>query len=462
VLNKAEPGREPRKASEVEQEEARSSVLSLSVIGTATRLGLICVVLANAVLVARTLGPSGLGRFFLFMQLVALLAVLADGGLSNSAASAFGGDEARLRYLHSLVLRILPLSATGVALLAGMVLALLHDIVLPNLPVGLIWIALATLPFALYCNVCFNMLAGLGRIKDASIAQLVGGALWLLLTGVFVAWLRGGVVVAAAVYGLSLVVQAGLMAAMAVRIIGTPTTTSPAPGTAREFTSFAFRAFPGAVAYLLVLRTPAFMLNAFVGPASVGVFSAAQQLAERTLLPAVAVQCAAYRTMSVRVGQAATSAINRYVRFCWWGMAVVVVIGTALAEPLVRLVLGARFDAAAPLLRVLLPGVMFSACALVLDAYFLNQLRRPGLLSMFCVVQALLVVVLGLLLIPRFEAMGAAASLTLAQILGAIGYAVWHLRSSSSIARDLVLLGDGDRQAFRRQTVLLVSRRREV
>lgn len=438
------------------------SVLSLSFIGTATRLGLIGIALANAVLVARALGPDGLGRFFLFVQLVAVLAVVADGGLSNSAAAFFGGNEVALPYLHGLILRILPLSAIVTAAGGGTVLGLLRGTVLPHVPPELLWMAFATLPFALYCNICFSMLAGRGRIKDASVAQLVGGTVWLLLTAFFVVWLKGGVVAAAAVYGVSLVLQAGVMASMAVRIIGAPTKTAPDGGTAREFTSFAIRAFPGAVAYLLLLRSPAFILNVFHGPAAVGIFSAAQQLAERALLPAVAVQSAAYWTMSSRAREAATSAVNRYVRFCWWGMTAVVVAGMVLAGPAVRLLLGERYEDSAPLLRLLLPGVLFSACALILDTYFLNQLRRPGLLSLLWAVQAVLVAGLGMLLIPPLASTGAAASLTAGEVLGALTYARWHLRASGSTVRDLVVLNDADLQAFRRQTGVLMARRRDA
>jgi len=427
--------------------------------GTAARVGLIGIAVANSVLVARALGPAGLGQFYLFAQVVAVLAVVADGGLSNSAAAFFGRDSAALPYLHGLLLRILPLSAIATATVGGVALAALHGTVLPNVSYGLLWIAFGTLPFALYCNVCFNMLAGLGRIREASVAQLVGGTTWLGLTSLFVALFDGGVAVAAGVYGASLVMQAVVMVRMAVRIVGPPRTTAPAEGLARAFTSFALRAFPGAVAHLLLLRLPAFLLNVFHGPAAVGIFSAAQQLAEKSCLPAVAVQSAAYSGMSNRARDAATSAVNRFVRFCWWGMTAVVVVGMALAGPVVHLLLGARYDAAAPLLRVLLPGVLFSACALVLDTYFLNQLRRPGLLSILSVVQVAIVAGLGVLLIPHFAAPGAATSLALAQILGVLAYACWHLRASDSTLSDLVVLNDADRQALRHHTGLLLSQR---
>ncbi len=453
-MNKGGRGRGKPGTDDGGPSEAPSSILSLSLIGGVSRASLVGIAVANAVIVARALGPAGLGQFYLFVQLVALLAVVADGGLSNSAAAAFDGNDAA-PYLHGLVLRILPLLAIATVAVGAPVLALLHASILPHVPLTLVWMAFATLPFALYCNVSLGMLAGGGYVKDASVGQLVGGATWLGLTGIFVVWLQGGVETAAGVYSVSLILEAAVLAVMAVRNFGAPTTTSPASGTARKFTSFAARAFPGAVAYLVLLRLPAFILNVFHGAAAVGVFSAAQQLSERTLLPAVAVQSAAYWTMSTRSRPAATSAINRYVRFSWWGMTAVVVTGMVLAGPAVHLLLGAQYRAAVPLLRVLLPGVLFSACALILDTYFLNQLRRPGLLSLLCAVQAVTVGGLGILLIPHFAATGAAASLTIAEILGGLAYGIWHMRTSGSTLRDLVGMNGDDLRSFRDQASLL-------
>ena len=436
------------------------SVLSLSLVGTGTRIALIVLSLANGLVLARVLGPRGLGQLFVFMQLVALLSVFAEGGLSHSAAALAGSTPDARRYTHGLVLRIVPLFAFATLILAAPVLGLLGYLVLPNFPTELIWIALASVPFAVYANVWMSMMAGLGRIIAASWVFLAGTVVWVGLTILFVAFLGVGVRGAAVVYGVYLLVQAVMMVAVAVRLLGFPSRSPPAPGTAKTFVLFAGRSYPGAIAYILWIRMPTFLLNGFQGPASVGIFSAAQQLVDRALLPIDAIQAATLRDMSNLSRSASTTAINRYVRFAWWGMACVVAGGIALADPIVHLLLGQAYDDAVDACRVLLLGVAFSACALLLDAYFLNQLRRPGLLSILAGFQVVLVTGLGVLLIPALGVLGAAASLVLTQVIGTLAYVWCHLRLSTSRPRDLLVLTRGDIQAFRRELHLIFSRRR--
>lgn len=227
------------------------------------------------------------------------------------------------------------------------------------------------------------------------------------LTGLLVVGLKGGVLAAALAYGASLAGQALVVVVVARRYIGPPRRAGrPAPRTASQFISFAARAFPGAITHQLWQRMPVFFFNAFYGPAQVGVFSTAQQLVQRTLLPVVAMQSATYNEMSTLSRPASTAAVNRYVRFCWWGMIFVGAIGIALASPIVETLLSDRYRSAVPVIQILLPGAVFSACALLLDAFFLNQLHRPGLLSALAGLQVLLVVVLGIAVDPGMGTCG--------------------------------------------------------
>jgi len=416
---------------------------------------LIGVTLANAVILARVLGPRGVGEFFLIAQVVAILAVVGEGGLSHSAAAFFGRNPLESRYMHGMMLRILSVSVTVTLVVAAAILTQLHDVILPDVRVELLWIAFATVPFAVYANVWIAMMAGLGRIAETSAVLLVGAGLWLTLTGFLVVGLKGGVDVAALAYGASLAGQASIMAIVARRHIGSlGRAGAPAPRFARQFISFAGRAFPGAIAHQLWQRMPVFLLNAFYGPTEVGIFSTAQQLVQRTLLPIVAMQSATYNEMSTLSRPASTSAVNSYVRFCWWGMIIVAAIGIALAGPIVQVLFSGRYQAAVPVIQVLLPGAVFSACALLLDAFFLNQLHRPGLLSALAGIQVLLCVGLGVLLIPGWGLAGAAMSLVITQVLGTLLYARWHLKCTGSRVRDLISITRSDvrtaQRGFRR------------
>jgi len=279
-------------------EATERSVLSLSLVGTGTRIALVLLSLVNGLVLARALGSGGLGQLFVFLQLVALLSVCAEGGLSHSAAAIAGSTPDARRYTHGLVLCLVPLFAGATLIVAAPVIGLLRRLVLPNFPTELIWIAFASVPFMVYANVWLGMMAGLGRIVAASWVFLSGTVVWVFLTILFVASLEVGVRGAALVYGVYLLVQAATMLTVAIRLLGFPSRSPPAPGTAKKFVSFAGRSYPGSIAYILWIRMPTFLLNGFLGPASVGFFSAAQQLVDRALLPISAIQAATLRNMS--------------------------------------------------------------------------------------------------------------------------------------------------------------------
>jgi O-antigen/teichoic acid export membrane protein len=197
-------------------------------------------------------------------------------------------------------------------------------------------------------------------------------------------------------------------------------------------------------------------LNVFHGTAAVGIFSVAQQLVDRMLLPIQAVQDATYRKMSVLSSRAATFSINRYFRLTWWGMWLIALLGMLVAPQVIVLLLGQKYAASAEVFRVLLPGVAFMGAALLLDTYFLNQMRRPGMLSIVAWVNALISLTLALLFIPALAEKGAALALVCTQILGALIYFVLYLRLSRTRPAQLFCIHNKDLTVLRQQVGMML------
>jgi O-antigen/teichoic acid export membrane protein len=439
-------------------EAPEPSTLHLSLVGLITRLVLLAITLLNTIVLARSLGPAGLGRFFVFYRIVGLLAIIADGGMTQSAASFFGRASSALPYLHGVMLRILPLFTLLTVAGAAVIFAVAGEALLPGIGSELLLVGFAAVPFVLYAQVGNNMLAGMGKVTTGSVVQILGNGTWLVLTALFVGLRSGGVEVAAVVYAAAMVVQATALAVSATRLIGRPTLASPSAGTMKDFVTFGWRAYPGTVVYLLWIRLPVFLLNKFHGPASVGLFSAGQQLAERVTIPIQAVQQALYRSMS-RLGRVeATAAFNRFLRFCWIGMGVIALVGILIVDPLIPLLLGERYAATIPVTRLLLVGALFLSVSLLLDAYFLNQLRRPGLLSILAFVNAGLSIVLGFLLIPAFREQGAAVAVAATQIIGTAIYLAIYRSKTRSTAREMLIASSDDLARLRGSSMTLLAR----
>ncbi len=140
------------------------STLRLSVVSFGLRVALLLVVVANALVLARELGPLEFGKYFLLVRLVSVLAALADFGLSQSANAFSGRYREWGRYLHRTVLRLIPRFWLGVTAVGGLIIWLAGDRLLPQFPRALALIAFAILPLSLYANLWNSMMIGAGRV----------------------------------------------------------------------------------------------------------------------------------------------------------------------------------------------------------------------------------------------------------------------------------------------------------
>ena len=420
------------------------STIKLSLIGLGTRLILAGVSIVSVIVLARYLEPQGRGEYFLFQAMVSVLTVFGDLGLSQSANVFSGRQSDRVSAVHSVLVRLVFVLWVGLIAVGGGVLFLFGDRLLPNFPLEWQVIAFAVLPITLYAGFWNSMMVGMGQIRVLNVVQLVISPCQLLLVAVFVVGLSGGVLSAVFIYVATMVIQGLLMLILAFRLGLKGNKQEPLGGLARQMVSFGLRGYVGSVSTMLWMRVPVFLLNVFHGPVSVGIFSVAQQLAEKVLLPMQAVQDAIYRKMSTFSGGEATQAMNRYLRVVSSGMVMVVLVGMLIAPWVVILLFGKSYSGAATVFRVLLIGTAFTGVAMIVSTYLLGQRQRPGLLSLLAGVNALVCLLLSFWFIPAWAEVGAASALVLTQLLGTMVVFVMYLAMSSTPMKDALLLNSKD------------------
>jgi O-antigen/teichoic acid export membrane protein len=427
------------------------STLELSLVGLSLRLALMGLVVVNALLLARMLGPQQFGEYFLFLRVVSVLAVLGDLGLSQSANAFFGRHKEWRRSIHRIILRFVPRFWLGTSAIAGVTLWLAGDVLLPHLAKLLILMAFVVLPLSLYANLWNSMMIGMGRIWRVNLVQLVMCSISLLLTILFVVVLSGRVIVAAIIYSSVMLAQFLVMLGMAYRISADELSDAPPAELAQKMLSFGLRGYLGSLSYLLWTRAPVFILNVTHGPGAVGIFSIAQQLTEKMRLPVQSIQDATYQKMSVLPGDMATLAMNRYLRLTWWGMVVVVFLGALLAPWAVVMLLGSAYAGAGAVVLILLAGTAFIGVSQLLDAYFVNQRHRPGLVSILAWINVGVGLTLAILIIPQFGEKGAAAAVAFTNCFGSALYVILYLRVSGTSIKGLLVIGRNDVMLLREQ-----------
>jgi O-antigen/teichoic acid export membrane protein len=428
------------------------STLKLSLVGLSSRLAIVVAIVINALLLARFLGPQDYGTYVIFIRIISVLTMVGDFGISPSANAFISRHGEWTIQIHRILLRFLSVSWIVISIISASILWLAGQRLLNYFPWKLTCLAIGALPMSLYTNLWYSLMIGTGQIWRLNLVRLLNGYLSLALTTIFVVALSGKARTAVVIYLIAMAVQFVAMIVMAFRL-GKGRVEGKLPEELpQQILRFGLRASLGTILNVSwIYYIPVFFLNTMGGAAAVGVFSVGQQIVEKVLLPIEAMQDAIYKKMAVLSNHAAILTMNRYLRVTGWGMVVIALVGIGLAQWLIKLVLGPAFAGTVPVCRVLLLGVAFMSSLRFLSTYFMNQLRRSGLTTILAGANVLISLTFAITLIAREGAIGAAWTLTLTQILGALIALTCYLVITRSSVLELIRINRDDMTLMRTQ-----------
>lgn len=400
-----------------------SSVIRGGMWSTGARVTSQVMTVVLSVATARFLGAEGLGRqsYIAFVQ-ASLLMLLTSG--MGAGLTRYAGELLGMRRPASVrgLLRWAWTVQAGAAALGGLILV---GVALsgsePQAAWALAGVACAT---AVMASVPGALLAGAQRWRDASIVGLIA-VLVVTPTTIVVLSLGGGIVglfaVEAAVGVLALIATSTL----GLRYVRTlPAPTEPERGLHRDVVRY------GSVTTLLVLlevvvwrRSEFFFLQAYSSDVEIALYSvsfaavAALMLIPETAhvaaTPAFATLFGAGEHERIRMGY------SRALRLLVLVSLPLAALSLALGPAAIALLYGDEFDGTAPVLRlmlILLPVVALSTVTAAL------MMALDRLWSYVAVTAAGAVVILALnwLLVPAYDAVGAALANTLGQAAVAV------------------------------------------
>jgi O-antigen/teichoic acid export membrane protein len=427
------------------------SALKLLLIGLGSRVTVIALAIGNTILLARWLGPAGIGEYFLLLRLVAVLTVLAGFGLNQSANVFSAHHEEWVGRIHRILVRFTLLAWLGIAIVGSGVIWSARKFLFVDFSHRWVWLSFVVLPLSLYAYAWNGMMIGRGRVWQVNWVQFVVSGASLVLTCVFIIGVGGGPLTAMLIYLAVTLIEVLIMLTIVVRTRESHDPSDCPADLNRQILTFGLRGYPGSVADLAWVHTPAFLLNAFHGPAAVGIFSIAQQMVEKLLLPVQAMQDAIFKKVSVLPRHEAIVALNRYIRLTLWTMTILILMGMISVPWILRLFLGNAYVRTGEVCRLLLPGSVVISVCFLLAVYFLGQLRRPGLLSIFGWLHALINLALSLIFIPKLAETGAALAVATAQIISGTCVIILYLRSAQTGIGQLLGINREDISMVRQQ-----------
>ena len=391
-----------------------------------TRLGLTVFGLVTSIVTARFLGQSGRGDYFFMVTLAALIVQFANLGLPSSNTYFAARDPHRTPQLVA--------NAFWVSLVVGGGLGVgiavfAHAVgMLQDTPASYLWLAAALAPPTLFYLLVTVILVGRGQIRSFNALEL---AVRVVLLPLFIA---AGILGASAsgFVGISVVVWlAGAVAGVA--LVGRYARITFRPSLELLVVGFRYatKAYLITLLAFVALRGNIFLLRREFGPADLGLYSIAMQIADVLILLPQAVAMILLPHL-VRETEARWERTVRAVLWVAGVMLVVCAVTAVAAGPAIRLLYGEEFELSTRVLQIMLPSVFSLAVAGVLSQY-LAAIGIPRPLLGVWAGGAVLVLALSVALIPDHGAAGAAAALSIGNtvILGAVAVVAYAYRNAA-------------------------------
>lgn len=367
----------------------------------------------NAAIIARWLGPEGKGMLALALLVPGLLGLFLSGGLGVANVYFAGSRRLDVPTLtgNSTGFAILA-TILGIGLVGGLVTTGWLEAVVPGVPIWLVLIAMLGLPAGLLGGYFSTILQGLQHIVTVNLVILAKAALTLVLTLLLVIGFQLsiiGALVASLGAGAATVMVTGAL----LRREGATFTPLWDLSVMRPTFSFGLRGHIGNVFQFFNYRLDVFIVNYFLGPASVGIYIVSVMVTELLWYLPNAVGFVIFPKSAATSPEAMNAFTPRVFRVTL-GLTALGAVGLAvLGRPLIQVIYSSAFISAYVPMLVLLPGVVLLGGAKVLTNEIAGR-GFPQYNSVNAGLALVLTLVLDLFLIPRHGIVGAALASSIA------------------------------------------------
>lgn len=372
--------------------------------------------LLAGVIVARVLGAEGLGTLTVINVTVALSLQLGCAGLPSANTYFISRDRRELAPVWANALLFGFVAGSVLAALVAC-LAYLRPTLFGNVPLRLILIAAASIPFQLVTFLGLNVLLAMGRIGQLNLMEALTQSLLLISAVVVLIALDRGLT---ALVALNSVVSALICVAL-ILMIGRAIAKERErrafqldAGLFKRMARYGMKFHVAVVASLLIFRADLLIVNDFRGEAEAGSYAVASQMAMLLmLLPGVIATLIFPRVTAAQdVEGRLIMRATRYTSF----VMLLICLAAAPAAFLLPLLYGAEFTDVPFQLLILLPGVYLVGVESVLVQYF-SGTGLPPAIPLFWLVTLALNLLLNFMFVPNFGARAAALASTISYAL---------------------------------------------
>jgi len=391
---------------------------------------------ATAAIIARLLGPEGNGMLALALLVPHMLGLFLSGGIGVANVYFAGSRRLDVPTLtansigFAIIVTILGAGIVSVLSVTGWLKALL-----PGVPIWLFLLAMFGFPTGLLSGYFSSILQGLQRIITVNIVNLTQSVLTLVLTILLVIGFRLSLLGA-----LLSFLGAGVISLMLIGVFlrreGGVFTPKWDLAVIRSTFFFGMKGHIGNMFQFFNYRLDMFLVNFFIGTASVGIYTVSVAIAEVLWYLPNAVAFVIFPKAAATKPEVMNTFTPR-VFYITLGLTLLGGLGLAImGKCLIQLIFSSVFIGAYVPLLVLLPGVVLLGSTKVLTNEIAGR-GYPHYNSINAGLALILTVILDLLLIPRYKAIGAAFASSVAysviSITAVVFYAIVSRVTTESI-----------------------------
>ncbi len=401
-----------------------------------------------SIILARVLGPEGKGIFSLAILLPLLLVTFTDFGIGPASVYYIG----KKKYSHGEIFGaniIFSILSSILAILTGLIVVFFFgNKLFSGVPVGHLLLSISLVPFKIFLDFVLNVLLGLQKIKKYNIVQLIRTFVCLLLLTIFLLAFHFGVKAAIVIQITSFFIASIILFFETKKEIG-KVHLRISRSLFKDFFSYGSKSYSNSVLCFLHGRIDMFMLNYFLNPAIVGVYSVSVVIAERLWMISQSAGAVIFPRVSSETNarrlKEFTPLVARNVFF-------VTIIGASVlfvtAPWLITLFYSRQYlDSILPF-QILLLGIVPISLSRILSYDFSGR-GKPIFNVYLNGSSVVLNIILNIIFIPKFKVVGAAMATAISYTFVAFLAVLMYKHISGNRIQDIIFIKKADLKHYR-------------
>lgn len=390
------------------------------------QLGAGLIQLATLAIIARVFGPSGNGAYTLALLLPVMLATLLNLGIAPANIYFLGANKVDPKYAWIVTSKISLWIIIAGWLIGALIIIYKASAFFPEVPVAMLWLALAFFPLTFTTTNISSFFQGLQDFKKFNTVLLLQPILNLVIIGFLIVFNFDNILYILSSYFFSLVVTQIIAYKLLSKLLSEHSGPKP-DHYARKLINYGYKAHLSNILAFVNYRADMLLLGFYIGPAAVGIYTVAVNITEKLWLLSNAIST----VLLPKLSQLSNDEDKRKLltpliaRWVFWLTLIASLILAAIGSYVIQLVFGSDFKEAYSVMLVLIPGIVVGACSKVL-ANDIAARGRPELNLATSWVVVIFNIVGNIVLIPRFGIQGAAAATSFAYVVNFIMRLAMH------------------------------------